>query len=148
MMKEKLLKQFADNKLKVEYDAEINLKFAFDRHPEFKASYDRIRGLQLDYAKAKFEKNDTLKIAEAIKSEKANLHKIAEEQNINLLDLKPKYNCLKCKDSGKVGNEYCECFNTEMSKAILTLNGLNYNNLPDFDDMDFSIIKKLFCQKS
>ena len=140
-LKDTLLKQFKDAKLKAEYDAEINLKFAFDKNPEFKRSYDKIRTLQLDYAKAKFSKLDTSAIANEIKTEKENLHKIANEKKIDLHSLKPQYKCSKCKDTGILNGTNCECFNSELSKKILELNGLNYNNLPDFDTITYDIIK-------
>ena len=41
---------------------------------------------------------------------------------------------------GFINNTPCECFNTELSKKLLVNSGLNYNNLPSFDNITYDII--------
>ena len=137
---DELLKEFKDKKIHVEYIADINLKNALS-HKDIKESYDKIRSLQLDYAKAKFIKNDTLKIVEKIKNEKENLKTLLKKHNIDAATLKPQYACKNCNDQGIINNKMCDCFKKELSKKLLLNCGLDYNNLPDFDKMSYDIIK-------
>lgn len=146
-IKETLKKEFLERKLKCEYDADVNLSAAFAKYPEFKNSYNTIRSLQLDYAKLKYNNQNTSDIVQKIRDEKTNLHTIANKNNIPLETLKPQYNCKKCNDLGFINNEPCECFNTELSKKLLINSGLNYENLPDFDSMKFDIITDQTQQK-
>ncbi len=139
-IKEILKKEFKERKLKAEYNADINLTKVFDQFPEFKNLYNSIRSLQLDYAKLKYSGQDTIKVVESIKKLKADLKAFANSHNIDLTTLKPQYNCNKCKDSGIINNTPCECFNAELSKALLGASGLQYSNLPDFDTMSYDII--------
>lgn len=139
-MYDTLLKEFKDKKLKAEYEADINLKNALSNN-EFKNCYNKIRSLQLDYAKAQYSSKDTSEIISEIKVEKENLQKIIKKLHIDTNTLKPQYTCKKCKDLGKIGHEYCDCFKSELSKRLLLNCGLDYNNLPDFDKMSYDIVK-------
>ena len=138
-MYDELIKEFKDRKTHAEYIADVNLKKALS-HSDLKKSYDLIRSLQLEYAKAKFNKKDITKIAENIKTEKENLNKILKKYHIEKSSLKPQYTCKKCNDLGVVNNELCNCFKKELSVKLLSNCGLNYNNLPDFDKMSYDIV--------
>ena len=140
-IKDTLKKEFLERKLTIEYNADVNLSTAFAKYPSFKESYNKIRTLQLDYAKLKYQNQDISNVLNSIKIEKQNLYKIAEENNINIADLKPNYSCGKCKDLGFINNTPCECFNSELSKKLLLHSGLNFRDLPDFESMKFDIIK-------
>ena len=135
-----LLKEFKDKKLKTEYDADVNLRYALS-NPEFKQSYNKVRSLQLDYAKAQYQNKDTEEIKKQILSEKENLNKIVKKLNIDTTTLKPQYACKKCEDLGLINGKYCDCFKAELSKRLLLNCGLDYNNLPDFDKMSYDIVK-------
>lgn len=139
-IKETLKKEFKERKLRAEYNADINLTKVFNEFPEFKDLYNSIRSQQLDYAKLKYSGQDTSKVVDSIKEAKNNLRHFASSHNIDLLTLKPQYNCEKCKDSGIINNIPCECFNAELSKALLGASGLQYSSLPDFDTITFDII--------
>ena len=139
-MYDELLKDFKEKKSHAEYIADINLKNALS-HNDLKTSYDTIRSLQLDYAKARFTKKDTTEIADSIRKEKENLNKILKKHNIDTTTLKPQYECKRCNDTGIINNEMCDCFKAELSKKLLVNCGLNYNNLPDFDKMSYDIVK-------
>ena len=139
-IKEQLKKAFLERKLQHEYDAEVNLNSAFKHFPEFKKSYDTIRSYQLDYAKLKYQNLDTAEVLNNIKKEKENLHNLAKNNKIDLSALKANYTCKKCGDLGFIGNSPCECFNSELSKKLLVNSGLDYKNLPDFDNIKFDII--------
>ena len=135
-----LLKEFKDKKLKTEYDADVNLRYALS-NPEFKQSYNKVRSLQLDYAKAQYQNKDTKEIKKQILNEKENLNKIVKKLNIDTTTLKPQYSCKKCEDLGLINGKYCDCFKAELSKRLLLNCGLDYNNLPDFDKMSLDIVK-------
>ena len=139
-IKDTLKKEFLERKLATEYSADVNLDTAFVRCPAFKESYNKIRSLQLDYAKLKYQNKDVTDILNSIKNEKNNLHKIADENYIIISELKPNYRCSKCKDLGFINNSPCECFNSELSKKLLINSGLNFNDLPDFNTIQFDII--------
>lgn len=141
-IEQNLLKEFKDKKLKAEYDADINLRYALS-NPEFKLSYNKIRSLQLDYAKAQYQNKDGKEIKNEIIKEKENLNNIVKKYSIDTTTLKPQYNCKKCKDEGVVNGIACDCFKQELSKRLLLNCGLNYNDLPDFDNMSYEIVKNI-----
>lgn len=54
-------------------------------------------------------------------------------------DLRPKYTCDKCKDTGYLeGKVMCDCLIKEMSLEFARQNGIDIDNLPQFND-DFSM---------
>ena len=139
-MYDTLLKEFKSKKLEAEYNADINLRDALAHH-EFKDTYNLVRSLQLDYAKAQYNGKPTSEIKQNILSAKSKLKEIAKKLNINTDILKPQYSCSKCNDLGLTNGEYCDCFKQELSKRLLLNCGLDYNNLPDFDKMSYDIVK-------
>lgn len=137
---DQVMKEFQDKKLTNETQADTNLRNALN-NPEFKNAYNLIRSLQLDYAKLKYASKDTSKVLNEIKIAKETLRNTADKLSIDTSTLKPNYDCKLCKDTGKIGNEYCQCFKSALSKTLLINCGLDYNNLPDFDNMSYEIVK-------
>ena len=139
-MYDNLLKEFKNKKLEAEYLADVNLRNAMT-NVEFKNTYNHIRSLQLNYAKAQYSGKPIEEIKQNILSAKTKLKEIAKKLNIDTNTLKPQYSCKKCNDLGLINSEYCDCFKKELSKRLLENCGLNYDNLPDFDNMSYDIVK-------
>lgn len=139
-MYDALLKEFKNKKQEAEYTADVNLRAAMT-NADFKQTYNLVRSLQLDYARAQYSNSSTEDIKKNILSAKAKLKDIAKKLNIDTNTLKPNYSCNKCNDSGIINGVYCDCFKKELSKQLLENCGLNYNNLPDFDTLSYDIVK-------
>lgn len=74
--------------------------------------YSRLNGLEKDLAFAEIAKNDSL--LKNLETEKSiltvNAENLLKTAGLSLSDLSPKYACEKCKDTGYVGTNRCDCF--------------------------------------
>lgn len=137
---EKVTESFKKKKLDAEYEANLN-KLKIFENKEIKDLYNKCKTLALEIAKAEYNHKDTKASREAFKKSKDTLYKKLKTMNVDIMSLYPKYECEKCKDTGKVKGEFCECFKKALSKELLLQSGLSDNNLPDFDTLKTDIIK-------
>lgn len=64
---------------------------------------------------------------------------LLKEIGVDKSELRPKYTCEKCKDTGyQEGKVMCDCLIKEMSLEFARQNGIDIDNLPTFSD-DYSI---------
>ena len=64
---------------------------------------------------------------------------LLKEIGVDKSELRPKYTCDKCKDTGyQEGKVMCDCLIKEMSIEFARQNGIDIDNLPKFSD-DYSI---------
>lgn len=64
---------------------------------------------------------------------------LLKEIGVDKSELRPKYTCEKCKDTGyQEGKVMCDCLIKEMSLEFARQNGIDIDNLPKFSD-DYSI---------
>lgn len=75
------------------------------------------------------------------------LAELLKAMGIDKSILKPKYECEKCKDSGYIKGEACECLKREYSKELIKNSGVDTSLLPRFNG-DFSMFdnaKEIKC---
>ena len=63
--------------------------------------------------------------------------KILDKIGISRKDFEPKYECLKCKDTGYVENKMCNCFNQELINESFKQSNLNKIKDENFSTFDF-----------
>lgn len=136
----RIKEKFRQRKLDAEYQANIN-KFNVLENPEYKKLYNQCKLFALDVAKAEYGGKNASAVREAFKKQKALLYKKLTDEGIDIDSLYPKYSCPKCKDSGTINGEFCECFKKELSSELLSESGLSDNNLPTFDKISTEIVK-------
>ena len=118
--------------------AEKNLNTALS-NTEFKELYRKERELISVLAKkmAFGEKVDMSELNDIKEKEKTALEKI----KLSLEDLKPKYACNICNDTGIYENNFCECVKAEMSKNLLEKTGYK-KDLQSFEKSNFDLFDK------
>ncbi len=137
---EKVQNDFTQKKIDAEYTANIN-KFKVLENPEYKNLYNKCKLLSLDVAKAEYNNLNPKAARESFLKLKKELYSKLEKAGIDISSLYPKYECSKCKDTGIVNGEYCDCFKKALSKELLNESGLSDKNLPDFDNIKYDIVK-------
>ena len=118
--------------------ADKNLNTALSS-PEFKELYKKERELTSVLAKkmAFGEKVDMSELNDIKEKQKSALAKLS----LNLEDLKPKYSCSICNDTGIYENNFCECVKAEMSKNLLEKTGYK-KDLQSFEKSNFDLFDK------
>ena len=118
--------------------ADKNLNTALSS-PEFKELYKKERELTSVLAKkmAFGEKVDMSELSDIKEKQKSALAKLS----LNLEDLKPKYSCSICNDTGIYENNFCECVKAEMSKNLLEKTGYK-KDLQSFEKSNFDLFDK------
>lgn len=148
-IKNKVLRDIKLSKLTAESVADKNLERAMENN-EFKTLYIKIKQLNFDIAKKEFLNLPTAEDKKQLKQTKAEIALVMKKNNIVNEDLKPKYFCKKCQDTGFINEEYCECYYKRLNKAIINNLGVNVDNSHTFKNADFSIfdnpenIKKMY----
>lgn len=148
-IKNKVLRDIKLSKLTAESVADKNLEKAMENN-EFKTLYLKIKQLNFDIAKKEFLNLPTAEDKNKLKQTKAEIAIVMKKNNIVNEDLKPKYFCKKCQDTGFINEEYCECYYKRLNKAIINNLGVNVDSSHTFKNADFSIfdnpenIKKMY----
>ena len=132
--------KFRQKKIDAEYQANLN-KFKVLENPEFKDLYNTCKTLSLEVAKAEYSGSDASKIRSKFKNTKKELYSQLKKAGVDIQNLYPKYECPKCKDTGNINGEYCECFKKALSQELIKESGLSDTNLPDFDKISYDIVK-------
>lgn len=105
-------------------------------------SHDDIKDVYYKYQNAKLmlAKTNDLKFAKDRKEYETKLIKLLKSHNINLSDLKPKYVCNKCKDTGYINNTMCSCLRSVYTTALLSSANITKQDLPSFATTSFDIV--------
>lgn len=122
MIDREILRQLENNKRVAENTARENLQQALS-NPVFKQGFLKVKELELNIAKCEYMGKNCDELRLKLEIEKNNLKRIMRDFEINEDDLKPKYFCEKCKDTGYIGGELCSCYKTLLNrKNIYDLN--------------------------
>ena len=142
-----LQSEFALKKTKYEGIAEQNLNKALSV-PAFKKLHtlEKETSFSLGIELAKdpqnsqniLELNNTLKEIDILKN--AILSKIG----LKSADLSPKYECLKCKDTGLIQGKFCKCYEKRRNQELIKEYGFDDKNLYSFSDIN----KELFLNET
>ncbi len=136
---EKLKEVFNKKRKDAEFEADLN-KIKIFENQEIKELYNECKSLSFEIAKAEYYHKDTKLEREEFKTLKDNLYEKLNKIGVDISSLYPKCECKKCKDSGEINGEFCECFKKELSKLLLSESGLFDKSLPDFDNIKTDII--------
>lgn len=118
----KVLAEYELMRAKAETARDKTVRDIYAKYPRLKAIRNEINILGFENAKkimanpkdSKKLNEDFNKKLKALEEEKK---KIIKENNIPQDYEIPKYSCEKCRDTGYVGNEKCECFKNKLIKA-------------------------------
>ena len=131
---------YATKKIEAENIASQNLSRA-NSNLIYKKLDNLERQLVLEISKCK-TKNQTYKNLktnlETLRTEKA---KILSSMNLKENDLKPKYSCKICSDSGFVDGKPCVCYKKQKNKKLIEAFGLSVNSSCTFENFDTTICK-------
>jgi DNA replication protein DnaC len=78
----------------------------------FSEIYSRLNGIEKDLAFAEIANNESM--LSTLETEKSiltvNAENLLKSIGLSLIDLSPRYACEKCKDTGYIGTNRCDCF--------------------------------------
>ncbi len=114
-------------------------------NPEYKRCERIFRMAQVQYAMQDGEDKSIAK--SQLDKCKAEFDKILADLNLTEQDLRPKYSCTKCNDTGHIGMSACNCLETEMRNLLLTASNIidtncTFENLSDSNAHNKAVIKK------
>ena len=133
-------KNILKKKLKAEEIADKNLnKVLEDENVRF--LFLKCKGLVVEIAKLEVAGKDAKQKRKEYNDTRELLGELLKTLGIDKKDLRPKYECDKCKDTGHVAGIQCDCLKREMSRVLIELSGVNIDNLPRFTD-DFDMFDK------
>ena len=122
----------------LQIDVNNNIRKA-KSNEEFNSLNTRKRELLLALGKSLGDNAKAKEISEELKDITAKQTKVLKSMGLTFDDLKEKFNCEKCNDTGMVDGEKCECLKREISSILLKQCGINKSDLPKFSDVDYSL---------
>ena len=132
--------EFARKKVKAEKLASQNLS-RVNSNPVYKKLDSLERQLILEISKCK-TKNETFKNLKAnLETLRTEKKKILTAMSLKESDLKPKYSCKICNDSGFVNGKPCECYKRRKNMELIKAFGLSANKDCSFKNFDTQICK-------
>ncbi len=132
--------EFARKKVNAEKLASRNLTRAF-ANPIYKKLDKLERQLVLEISRCNARSSSHKNLKEnlsTIRQEKSN---VLKSLKMTENDLKPKYECKKCLDTGFVGGAKCQCYKDKRNKKIIETFGVLINEDCTFENFDTSICK-------
>ena len=120
--------------------ANYNLELCF-KNENFKKSFNTVRSLQFDLAKAEENSKTAKEIEIKIEQERKVLNAELKKCGFKKEQLKPQYSCPKCNDLGFVNGKECSCYKLEKNKIYLAECGINKQTLPTFKTANFDIFE-------
>lgn len=139
-IKKNLQTEFNNRRMSAELLATKNLEVA-NSYPAFVNITKLEKDLIFKIGKAKFEGTDTKAYEKDLKTIRTQKAKFLKRLGLDEDDLKPKYQCPNCHDSGYVGTMVCECFEKALSRRIIQESGYDFDRSITFDQFDSSICK-------
>ncbi len=137
-----LQREYAAKRAKAQKKAEANIRKARSV-PAFVKLEKIEKELEFEIAKikAEFPKSEQLKpLQELLKQLKLERAKLLKMMKLSESDLKPKYSCNKCFDTGFVQGKMCDCYKTRRTTQLVKLQGLDGGDMLDFDKFDIELI--------
>ena len=132
--------EFASKKVNAENLAAENLK-RVNANPAYKTLDSIERGLVLEISKCK-SKNETFKnLKQNIETVRNEKEKLLNQFGLKQIDLKPKYSCKVCLDSGFYYGKPCECYKKRKNMELIKAFGLAANKDCSFANFNTEICK-------
>ena len=131
-------KNILKRKLEAERIADINVNKVLENE-EIKIIFVKCKRLVVEIAKLEVVGQDASKQREEYNRGRELIAEALQAMGIDKSELKPKYTCAKCKDTGYIAGNECECLKREMSRILIESSGLDCNTMSRFEDSDFAI---------
>ena len=132
--------EFASRKMSVEKIATQNL-FRANSNPAYKKLDSIERELVLEISKKSPRSESFKNLKENLKTVREEKLKILNKLGLKESDLKPKYACKICSDTGYFEGRPCECFRKKKNKKLIEAFGLSANTSCTFETFDTQICK-------
>lgn len=140
MTKKDLLKQiFGElslNRNNAIFVAEQNKKMAESNKKYFDLELEE-RIVKMNIGKAKFEKKSTKKLETQLATLDDKKKVALKEIGLQPEDLLPKFNCLKCGDTGIFEDEICSCVKQKYNNKLMELCGVDLADVTYLNNYDF-----------
>lgn len=137
-IEQRILNEYAKIRANNEQIAKFNLQQA-KQNPKFKMIYDEIKDLEFQIAQAVALKQPVTHLKSKLNRNKLTLDLIIESMGYKKSDFKTSYNCSKCKDTGYIKQEQCNCFRTKVNNELIKASGLEIAKLNTFEDFNANI---------
>jgi len=135
-------------KLEAERIADNNLNIALENDTA-RMLFVKCKKLVVDIAKKEVNGSRADELRDEYEKTRNVLGEFLHEVGLKKEDMKPKYVCSKCKDTGYVSNKICSCLKKEMSKQLILLSGIDAKNFAkfgnDFSVFDESVVEEVKC---
>ena len=137
-IKLELNKKFEEKRRKAERELSSKKDFVVKNYPEFSALLLHLNTTNINLIKAEQSKdnNSALKLIEERKILNKKINEFLTLKGYKKGDFTPKYECPICRDSGKVGKEYCSCYKNALVNAIfenLEITPIPLENFSSYD---------------
>ncbi len=124
-------------------DAKTYKKNVYDENPRLSEIEDEINMISVKSAKARIFSDDLSRQVEQEKLE-MKLYRLNREYDdilsqigLTRKDFEPKYECVKCKDTGFVKNKMCSCFSQELINESFKQSNISKIKDENFSTFDF-----------
>lgn len=131
------LKNILKRKLSAEELADKNLNMVL-QDEEIRILFVACKKLVVEIAKLEVAGRDATNEKNKYNENRLLMADILKSRGIDKSILRPNYTCTKCRDTGVIGGQDCECLRCEMSKELIKLSGIDIANFPKFND-DYSV---------
>lgn len=132
--------EFATQKMNEEKVASQNLLRA-NSNPVYRKLDSLERELVFEISKKSSKTESFKNLKENLKTIREEKSKVLTKLGLKESDLKPKYSCKICSDTGFVGGRPCECYRKKKSKMLIEAFGLSTNRRCTFENFDTKICK-------
>ncbi len=135
-----LQKEYSYKKMQEEKQVASNLARA-NSCGTYKKLDNLERQLVLELSKCK-SKNETYKnIKQNLETLRKEKMAVLAKLKLKPSDLKPKYSCQNCGDTGFINGRFCDCYKKKRNAELIKAFGLSANSECDFDKFDTKICK-------
>ena len=135
-----LQQEFAGKKVNAEKLALENLKKA-NANPVFKQLDALERQLVLEISKCKSKNESYKNLKQNLETVRAEKLKVLTSLKLDASDLKPKYSCKLCEDSGFVYGKPCTCYKKRKNMELIKAFGLSANKDCSFDTFSTEVCR-------
>lgn len=138
-VKDNALKTILKRKVLAEREADENINRVL-KDEDIRVLFSASKKLIIDIAKLEVDGKDATKLRDEYNQNRDIIAKLLKKKGYKKQDLKPKYTCNKCKDTGYVAGKECSCLKSEISKELIKLSGVDISNFAKFGD-DYSMFE-------
>lgn len=130
-------KNILKKKLEAEEIADRNLNRVLE-DDNVKVLFVKCKQLVVKIAKLECDGKPAIEERNEYNESRLLLARILKAMGVDKADLKPKYACSLCKDTGYIRGKECSCLKKEISRVLVARSGLDVSLMSRFDD-DFSV---------